>query len=108
MNLTRKQKKMLTKFFKKELVPLKNDIDNINREKNKKRDSFFIVRDQKTLNEKNIKLCINREEEIIDALELMWDNTRLKPLAKKIVSLSPLFKEIQQSDSVSPFVYEMF
>lgn len=108
MNSTEKQEKALTKFFNNEILPLHQKMGKTVLSGDKEKESYFIVRERKTFDKKNFELSLGNEKEIIAALESILDGTPLKPIAKKIMKLKPLFKEIQQSDSVSPFIYEMF
>ncbi len=107
MSSTEKQKKILTKFFDEELVPL-SGISKISVIKEKGADDYFMERKDQNLRKEDFELKLKDQDKIISSLEAIWKDSGLEKLPKKLMELAPEFADVRQSDSVSPFIYEMF
>lgn len=107
MSLTKKQKTVLLKIFNKEIMKF-NKSDIWKKSNNQNLNTFFIPSVKKTISKEELEISLENEMEIMKSLEKMWKDLSIKDLAKKIISISPHFKEIKRDERISTFIYEMF
>lgn len=107
MNLTKKQKKVLSKLFDKIIMKF-NKLDVWMISKKPSLNTYFISSTSKFITMEDLELSLENEKDIINALENMWKDLPIKDLAKKIIKNSSHFREIKKNEEVSPFLYEMF
>lgn len=91
MDSNKKQLKLLSNFFKKEIMKFHD------KEVSKKTDTtnsttYFKDRNQETLSKKDFKLPLDNESEIIKSLEKIWSDLPLRNLGKKLLKMASNFK----------------
>ena len=70
--------------------------------------TFFVTCKRPRMGKQDFELHFADEQQAIETLERIWAGTPLKRLPRKMVKLARHFKQTDQSDEVSSFVYEMF
>ena len=109
-SIDEKQRNVLTKFYENHVLPL-SEVPQMRQLQSRPQDSsnsFFVSREQTRMQRDDFELAIADEREIAKSLERLWTTTPLQGLAKKMMKLTRHFADMDQSDKVSSFVYEMF
>jgi len=91
MDSNKKQIKLLSNFFKKEIMKFHNE-EILKKTDNSNLKTYFIDCLKKTLSKNDFNLFIENEPDMIKTLEALWNDSPLKDLGVKLVQMASNFK----------------
>ncbi len=107
--MTRRQRRALERFFRRELLPLSAREEIWRREEAQEpAPSYWVVRDRGPLRRADFELRLDDSDAIAETLDGFWRGGPLEGLGRRFVALSPRFRDTRLDAEVSAFVYEMF